>query len=67
LMRIRDGKYSVLGRKKFLIRDPGWKNSDPGSGLEKIRIRDNIPDLQHWIQVYLALPAIVSRLLDDLF
>ncbi len=22
------------------IRDPGWENSDPGSGMEKIRIRD---------------------------
>ncbi len=22
------------------IRDPGWKNSDPGSGMEKFRIRD---------------------------
>jgi hypothetical protein len=35
------------------IRDPGWKNSDPGSGMEKSRIRDqgsgiNIPDPQHW-------------------
>jgi hypothetical protein len=29
-IRIRDGKNSV----------PGWKNSDPGSGMEKIRIRD---------------------------
>jgi hypothetical protein len=25
------------------IRDPGWKNSDPGSGMEKIRIRDKHP------------------------
>ncbi len=24
------------------IRDPGWKKSDPGSGI-------NIPDPQHWI------------------
>jgi hypothetical protein len=24
------------------IQDPGWKNSDPGSGL-------NIPDPQHWV------------------
>jgi hypothetical protein len=23
--------------------DPGWKNSDPGSGMEKIRIRDTHP------------------------
>ncbi len=39
------------------IRDPWWKNSDPASGMEKIRIRDpgwtklgsgiNIPDPQH--------------------
>jgi hypothetical protein len=36
------------------------KNLDPGS-------RINIPYPQHWIQVYLALPAIVGRLLDDLF
>ncbi len=29
------------GREKILIRDPGWKISDPGSGI-------NIPDPQHW-------------------
>jgi hypothetical protein len=42
---------------KFFDADPGWKNSDPGSGMEKSRIRDgkksdpgsgmNIPDPQH--------------------
>jgi hypothetical protein len=25
---------------KFFYADPGWKNSYPGSGMEKIRIRD---------------------------
>jgi hypothetical protein len=25
------------------IRDPGWKNSDPGSGMKNIRIRDKHP------------------------
>jgi hypothetical protein len=25
---------------KFFNADPGWKNSDPGSGMGKIRIRD---------------------------
>jgi hypothetical protein len=25
------------------IRDPRWKNLDPGSGMEKIRIRDKHP------------------------
>jgi hypothetical protein len=34
--------------EKILIRDPGWKNSDPG--WKKIRIRDkHIPDPQHWL------------------
>jgi hypothetical protein len=27
------------------IRDPGWKKSDPGSGI-------NIPDPQHWLNCY---------------
>jgi hypothetical protein len=25
------------------IRDPGWENSDPGSGMKKILIRDKHP------------------------
>jgi hypothetical protein len=25
---------------KFFDADPGWKSSDPGSGMEKIRFRD---------------------------
>ncbi len=38
---------------KFIDADPGWKNLDPGSGMEKSRIRDpgpgiKIPDPQHW-------------------
>jgi hypothetical protein len=28
---------------KFLDVDPGWKNSDPGSGMEKSWIRDKHP------------------------
>jgi hypothetical protein len=44
------------------IRDPGWKHSDPGSGMEKFGsgildgkkvvsgIRDNIPDPQRWLK-----------------
>jgi hypothetical protein len=28
---------------KFFDADPGWKNSDPGSGMGKIRIRDKHP------------------------
>ncbi len=48
LMRIRDPGWKKFGSE---IRD--GKNSDPGSGMEKIRIRDsgsgiNIPDPQHW-------------------
>ena len=31
------------GMEKIWIRDPGWKNSDPGSGVEKSRIRDKDP------------------------
>jgi hypothetical protein len=33
--------------EKIRIRDPGWKNSDPGSGMEKIRIRDIHPGSTH--------------------
>jgi hypothetical protein len=36
-MRIRDADP---GPGIFLTLDPGWKNSDPGSGI-------NIPDPQH--------------------
>ncbi len=25
---------------KFFVADPGWKKSDPGSEMEKIRVRD---------------------------
>jgi hypothetical protein len=35
----------------LLIRDPGWKNSDPGSGI-------NIPDPQHF---YFVLSAIYTN------
>jgi hypothetical protein len=27
--------------------DPGWKSSDPGSGMEKVGSGINIPDSQH--------------------
>jgi hypothetical protein len=27
--------------------DPGWKNSDPGSWMEKVGSGINIPDTQH--------------------
>jgi hypothetical protein len=30
----------------FLTLDPGWRNSDPGSGIDN-------PDLQHWRLPYL--------------
>jgi hypothetical protein len=34
------GAFLTPGSGKFLTLDPGWKNWDPGSGI-------NIPDLQH--------------------
>jgi hypothetical protein len=41
---ISESLESIFGVKNtfkvFLIRDPGWKNSDPGPEI-------NIPDLQH--------------------
>jgi len=42
LMRIWDGN-------RVRIRDPGWKKSDPGSGI-------NIPDPQHWNKGYNSFP-----------
>jgi hypothetical protein len=58
--------FAFLGLKikilKFFDEDPGWrqfgsgirdgKKSDPGSGMEKSRIRGsgiNIPDPPHWL------------------
>ncbi len=32
---------------KFFDADPGWKNSDPGSGMEKFGSGISIPDPQH--------------------
>jgi hypothetical protein len=29
--------------------DSGWKNPDPGYGMEKYKSRINIPDRQHWV------------------
>jgi hypothetical protein len=46
-MQIRDGKKFGSGMKKFGSGIRDGKNSDPVSGMEKIRIRDNIPVLQH--------------------
>jgi hypothetical protein len=39
---ISESFESILLAKilKFFDVDPGWKNSNPGSGMEKIRIRD---------------------------
>jgi hypothetical protein len=34
--------YSDLDPGSFLTLDPGWKNLDPGSGI-------NISDPQHWL------------------
>jgi hypothetical protein len=36
-------KIIRCGSGIFFTLDPGWKNSDPGSGI-------NIPDPQHWLQ-----------------
>jgi hypothetical protein len=42
------------------IRDPGWKNSDPGPGMGKVGsgIWDNIPDPQHWWAVDSFCPVV---------
>jgi hypothetical protein len=33
--------------RDLLTRDPGWKNSDPGSSI-------NIPDQQHWLWIRIS-------------
>jgi hypothetical protein len=43
------------------IRDPGWKNSDPGSGMGKIQIRDKHPGSATLIYTkYLLILGIVK-------
>ncbi len=64
-IRIRDGKN--------WIRDPDGKNSDPGSGMDKIRIRDpgwkkfgsgirnkHIPEPQHWLTVNEGMGQLIA-------
>jgi hypothetical protein len=44
------------GMEKIWIRDPGWKTSDPGSGI-------NIPDPHHWSGRHQVLRKITWMLL----
>jgi hypothetical protein len=37
--------YCTVGS---VIRSEKFKNPDPGSGVKNFRIRNIIPDLQHW-------------------
>jgi hypothetical protein len=44
------------------IRDPGWKNSDPRSGMEKSRIRDPYKHPRSATLIWIVLPSKLKQI-----